>query len=50
MEGGFQMSIKLFVANRYFVFGDDVCVDLSGVLYEKPNYANIPFLELFAGP
>ena len=32
------------------MFEDDVCVNLSGVLDGKPNYANIPFLGLFAGP
>ena len=32
------------------MFEDDVCVDLSGVLDGKPNYANILFLELFARP
>ena len=32
------------------MFEDDVCVDLSGVLYGRPNYANITFLGLFVGP
>ena len=32
------------------MFKDDVCVDLSGVLYGKPNYANVPFSKLFVGP
>ena len=32
------------------MFEDDVCVDLSCVLDRKPNYANIPLLELFDGP
>ena len=32
------------------MFEDDVCVDLSGVLDGKPNYANVPFSELFARP
>ena len=32
MEGGFQKSLQLFVVNGYYVFEDDVCVDLSGVL------------------
>ena len=50
MEGGFQKSLQLFIANGYCVFEDGVCVDLSGVLDGKPNYANVPFSELFAGP
>ena len=50
MEGGFQKSLQLFVTNGYCVFKDDVCVDLSGVLDGKPNYANVPILELFAKP
>ena len=29
---------------------DDICVDLLGVLDGKPNYANVPFVELFARP
>ena len=32
------------------MFEDDVCVDLSSVLDGKPNYANVPFSELFVGP
>ena len=32
------------------MFEDDICVDLSGVLDGKPNYANVPFSELFVGP
>ena len=32
------------------MFEDDVCVDPSGVLDGRPNYANITFSELFAGP
>ena len=32
------------------VFEDYVCVDPSSVLDWRPNYANITFLELFAGP
>ena len=50
MEGGFQKSLQLFVTNGYCVFEDDVCVDLSSVVDGKPNYANVPFLELFVGP
>ena len=48
MEGGFQKSLQLFVVNGNCVFEDDVCVDLSGVLDRKPNYANFPFLKLLA--
>ena len=50
MEGGSQKSLQLFVVNGYYVFEDDVCVDLSSVLDGRPNYANITFLELFSGP
>ena len=32
------------------MFGDDICVDIVGVLDGKPNYANVPLLELFARP
>ena len=32
------------------MFEDDVCVDLSGVLYGRPNYANITLSKLFVGP
>ena len=32
------------------MFEDNVCVDLSGVLYGKPNYANVPFSELLVRP
>ena len=30
------------------MFEDDLCVDLSGVQDGKPDYANVPFSELFA--
>ena len=32
------------------MFEDHVCVDLSGVLDGRPNYANITFSGPFAGP
>ena len=32
------------------MFEDDVCVDLSCVLNERPNYANTTFSGLFTGP
>ena len=32
------------------MFEDDVCVDPSGALDGRPNYANITFSGLFAGP
>ena len=32
------------------MFEDDVYVDPSGVLGERPNYANITFLRFFVGP
>ena len=50
MEGSFQKSLQLFVVNEYCVFEDDVCVDLLVVLNGRPNYANITFSKLFAGP
>ena len=42
MEGGFQKSLQLFVANRYCVFENDICVDLPDVLGGKPDCANSP--------
>ena len=41
--GDFQKSLQLFVAYEYCVFEDDVCVDASGVLDGRPNYANFTF-------
>ena len=32
------------------MFEDDIYVDPSGVLDGRPNYADITFSELFAGP
>ena len=32
------------------MFEDDVCVDPSSVLDERPNYANVIFSGFFAGP
>ena len=32
------------------MFEDDICVDLSSVLDGKPNYADVPFSELFVEP
>ena len=43
MEGGFQKSLRLFIINGYYVFEDDVCVDLSSVLDGRPNYADVTF-------
>ena len=39
----FQKSLQIFVAYGYCVFEDDVCVNPSGVLDGRPNYANITF-------
>ena len=50
MEGGFQRSLWLFALNGYCVFEDDVCVDPSSVLNERPSYANITFSGFFVGP
>ena len=50
MKGGFQRSLWLFIVNEYCVFEDDVCVDPSGVLDERPNYANITFSGFFSRP
>ena len=50
MEGGFQSSLWLSAFNRYCVFEDDVCVDPSSVLDERPSYANITFSRFFVGP
>ena len=48
MEGGFQKSLQLFVANGYCEFEDDIRVDLPNVLDGKPDYANSPCPEFFA--
>ena len=48
MEVGFQKYLQLFVANGYCGFEDDICVDISGVLYGKPNYTNSPLSGFFA--
>ena len=48
MEGGFQKSLQLFVANGYCVFEDDIDVDLPYVLDRKHDYANSPIPEFFA--
>ena len=48
MEGGFQKSYQLFAANGYYVFEDDICVDLPDVLNGKPDYANFSLPEFFA--
>ena len=50
MGGDFQKSPQLFVAYGYYVFEDDICVDPSGVLDGRRNYANITFSELFVRP
>ena len=42
MEGGFQKSPQLFVANGCCVFEDNFYVNLSSVLDGKPNYAKVP--------
>ena len=43
MEGGFQKSLQLFIANGYCVFEDNICVDLPNVLGGNPGYTNSPF-------
>ena len=45
--GDFQKSLQLFAAYGYCMFEDDDCVDPSGVLDGRPNYANVIFSELF---
>ena len=47
MEGGFQKSLQLFVANGYYEFEDDIRVDLLDVLDGKPDYANSPLPDFF---
>ena len=42
MEGGFQKSLQLFVANGYCVFEHEICMDLPDVLDGKPDYVNVP--------
>ena len=46
----FRGLYNYFFINGYCVFEDDVYVDLSDVLDERPNYADITFSGLFAGP
>ena len=48
MEVGFQKSLQLFVANGYYVFENDICVDLPDVIGGKPNCVNSPLLGFFA--
>ena len=48
MEVGFQKSLHLFVANRYCVFENDICVDLPDILGGEPDCANSPLLGFFA--
>ena len=48
MEGGFQKSLQLFVANRYCVFEDDICVYLPDAQDGQPDYANSPLPKFFA--
>ena len=48
MEGGFQKSLQLFVANGYYVFENNICIDLPDVLGGKPDCDNSPFLGFFA--
>ena len=48
MEGGFQKSLQLFVANGYCVFKNDICVDLPNVLGGKPDCVNSPLPRFFA--
>ena len=48
--GDSQKYLQPFVAYGYCVLEGDACVDPSGVPDGKPNYANIPFSNLFARP
>ena len=48
MEGGFQKSLQLFVANGYCEFEDNIRVNLPNVLDGKPDYANSPLPKFFA--
>ena len=50
MGGDILKSLQLFAANGYCVFENNVCVNLSGVLDGRPNYAEITFSGLFVGP
>ena len=47
MEGGFHKSLQLFFTNGYYVFENDICVNLPDVLGGKPGCANYPLLEFF---
>ena len=48
MEVGFQKSLQLFFANGYYVFENDICVNLPYVLSGKPDCANSPLPGFFA--
>ena len=48
MEVGFHKFLQLFVANGYFVFENDICVDLSYVPGVEPDCANSPLIGFFA--
>ena len=48
MEGDFQKSLQLFVANGYCMFKIDICVNLPDVLGGKPDCANSPLPRFFA--
>ena len=48
MEGGFHKSLRLFVANGYCVFENDICVDLLDALGGKLDCANSPLPRFFA--
>ena len=48
MEGGFQKSLQLFIANGYCVFEDNIRVDLPDVVDGKSDYANSLLQEFFA--
>ena len=47
MELGFQKFLQLFVANGYYVFENDICVDLPDILGAEPNCANSPLIGFF---
>ena len=48
MEGDFQKSLQLFVANGYCMFKIDICVNLPDVVGGKPDCANSPLPRFFA--
>ena len=46
--GGRLSEVSTIVVNGYYVFEDDICVDLPNVLDGMPDYANAPLSRFVA--